>query len=263
MMNWISPSDCIQKTGRIIRPAALLLGLLFLLATSACDSSHPPQKEPENTAGTETALSKKTTGREQIENKQIIVAMGDSLTAGLGLAEAEAYPALLEQLLAERGHHYRVVNAGISGETSSGARSRIDWILKLKPRIVILETGANDGLRGIDPKLIEENIDHILTRLKQENVTVVLVGMQMVTNLGQDYVTSFNRLYPQLAARHQVVFMPFFLQGVATEISLNQADGIHPNSAGYEVIASNLLPYVEQAVEKVVGQAVDQVAGKP
>lgn len=222
----------------------LLLGLLFLLATASCDSTQP--KQP---AAPESPVIRQTDFKEGI-----IVAMGDSLTAGLGLPESEAYPALLEQLLAERGHNYRVVNAGISGETSSGARSRIDWILKLEPRIIIVETGANDGLRGIDPELVEENIDHIIARFKQEGVTVILTGMQMVTNLGASYVSSFNNLYPKLAAKHDVIFMPFFLKGVATEASLNQEDGIHPNAAGYEVIAANLLPFVEEAVGKTTSK---------
>ena len=219
----------------------MLLGLLVLLAGASCDSSSPRQ-ESEQTKVPEVGQSRQT-------SRQIIVAMGDSLTAGLGLAEAESYPAQLERMLVDRGLDYRVVNAGISGETSSGARSRIDWILKLKPRIVILETGANDGLRGIDPTLVEQNIDHIIARLRREGVTVVLAGMQMVTNLGETYVTSFNLIYPRLAARHQVIFMPFLLQDVAAEPSLNQPDGIHPNSEGYRIIAANMLPYVEQAIK--------------
>ncbi|MEJ2058584.1 MAG: arylesterase [Desulfofustis sp.] len=211
------------------------LGVLILSLSASCDS---PSSSPENTA--KEAPSTDIDG--------IIIAMGDSLTAGLGVAPDKSYPALLEQMLAERGYEYRVVNAGISGETSSGARSRVDWIMKLKPDIVIVETGANDGLRAIDPDLIEENIDHIISRFEQENVTVVLAGMQMVTNLGPDYVSSFNELYPRLAAKHQVIFMPFFLEGVAADPSLNQSDTIHPNSAGYRVIAKKILPFVLQAI---------------
>jgi acyl-CoA thioesterase-1 len=215
--------------------ALYLIGIALLLAGSSCDSS-PPREE-----ATRTAAIADTRG--------VIVAMGDSLTAGLGVAPEQSYPALLERMLAERGLAFRVINAGISGETSSGARSRIDWVLRLKPEIVILETGANDGLRGIDPALIEENIDAIITRLENEGVTVILAGMMMVTNLGPDYVSAFNQVYPRLADHHQLIFMPFFLEGVAAEPSLNQADGIHPNSAGYGVIASNVLPFVEQAIK--------------
>ncbi len=226
-----------MKQDGIFQAVVLALGLFAFLLGTSCDSSEKKQ-EPEQTEV-----------RDAGPGRPVIVAMGDSLTAGFGLAEADSYPAQLERLLADRGLDYRVVNAGISGETSSGARSRVDWMLKLKPQIVILETGANDGLRGIDPALVEENIEQIITRFKQAGVTVVLAGMQMVTNLGENYVSSFNSLYPRLAARHEVIFMPFFLQGVATESSLNQPDGIHPNSMGYRIIAANMLPYVEQAIK--------------
>jgi len=233
-----------HTAGMYIRLAAFLLGMVFLTFVSACDSPQPRQAETEKReAATPQPSHADRPGK-------IIVAMGDSLTAGLGLPESESYPTLLEGLLDDRGHSYRVVNAGISGETSSGARARVDWILKLEPEIVILETGANDGLRGIDPELVEQNINAIITRFTQEGVTVVLTGMQMVTNLGPDYVSSFNRIYPELAARHDVVLMPFFLEGVATEASLNQEDGIHPNAGGYEVIATNLLPYVMEAIAR-------------
>jgi len=214
----------------------LLIGLLALVLGSSCDST--PTSNDKNSETISAGPARGT-----------IVAMGDSLTAGLGVAPDKSYPALVEKMLAEDGHDFRVVNAGISGETSSGARSRVDWILKLDPDIVIVETGANDGLRAIDTELIEENIDRIILKFKDEHVTVILAGMKMVTNLGPDYVSSFNEIYPRLAARHQVIFMPFFLDGVAAEPSLNQPDGIHPNSEGYRVIATNILPFVEQAIE--------------
>ena len=218
--------------------AFIIVGVLTLLVVSSCDSS-PPLTDKE------TDTSKKVA-----DNRRVIVAMGDSLTAGLGVNPDENYPFLLEQLLAERGFNYRVVNAGISGETSSGAKSRIDWILKLEPDIVILETGANDGLRGIDPALVEANIEKIIVRLKQEKVTVVLTGMMMVTNLGETYVNSFNAIYPRLAAKHQVILMPFFLEDVAMDASQNQGDNIHPNRKGYKTIVANLLPYVEEAIKR-------------
>ncbi len=213
------------------------MAIITLLAVTGCDSSTPPQNA--------TPVNKEKT----TDVEGIIVAMGDSLTAGLGVAPQESYPAQLEKLLAERGLNYRIINAGISGETSSGAKARIDWVLKLKPDIVILETGANDGLRGIDPVLVEKNIEQIIVRLKQEEVRVVLAGMMMLTNLGKTYVTAFNDLYPRLARRQEVVFMPFFLKDVAAEPTMNQADGIHPNPAGYEIISANLLTYVEEAIE--------------
>ena len=179
-----------------------------------------------------------------------IVAVGDSLTAGYGVDEGDAYPALLEKKLQADGYNYKVVNAGVSGETSSGTLSRMEWILTLEPDIVVLETGANDGLRGIDTEVAEKNISEILQLLKDKDVVVVLTGMKMVWNLGPAYVAQFNRIYPKLAKEFDVVYMPFFLEGVATKGNLNQGDGIHPNAQGYQIIAENIYPYVEQAIEK-------------
>ena len=177
-----------------------------------------------------------------------IVAMGDSLTEGLGVDEADAYPAQLERKLQAAGLHWRVVNSGNSGETSSGALSRINWVLKMRPDIVVLETGANDGLRGIDPRLTQKNIDEILRILKENNVLVVLAGMRMVSNLGPEYTEAFHAIYPRLASKHNVTLVPFFLQGVAGEPALNQKDGIHPTAEGYRVVTEKIYPYVFQAI---------------
>jgi len=163
-----------------------------------------------------------------------IVALGDSLTAGLNVIPSEAYPALIEKKLREKGYSFEVINAGISGETSSGALSRIKWILTQEPDMVILETGANDGLRGIDPELTRKNIDSIIQILKQNNVTVVLAGMKMVSNLGKVFTSAFAKIYPEVARTHGIILIPFFLDGVAGEPVLNQEDGIHPNASGYK-----------------------------
>ncbi len=187
------------------------------------------------------------------ESMPIIVAVGDSLTAGFGVAEEQSFPALLEKKLQEDGHKYRVINAGVSAETSSGTLSRLEWILTLQPDIVILETGANDGLRGIDPQVAENNIREILKTLKERNVEVLLVGMKMVRNLGPIYVAKFNALYPRLAEESGAVFMPFLLEGVAMQGALNQADGVHPNAAGHLKIAENIYPYVLQAIKRRQG----------
>ncbi len=183
--------------------------------------------------------------------KGTIVALGDSLTAGYRLDENEAYPARLQELLAAGGEPWRVVNAGVSSETSSGALSRVEWVLEsLSPDIVILETGANDGLRGIDVALARENIRAIVTRLQEERVTVLLAGMQMVKNLGEDYGQAFAALYGEVAAETGVILIPFFLEGVAGDPSLNLADGIHPTAAGYRIVAGNVYPYVREAIER-------------
>ena len=188
--------------------------------------------------------------REQPAFAGTIVAVGDSLTAGYGVKETEAYPARLENKLHEAGHRWRVVNAGISGETSSGTRSRITWILKLKPDIVILETGANDGLRGIDPQVTQHAIEGIVRVLQENQVTVILAGMQMVSNLGRDYTAAFAALYPVVARKFNLILIPFFLQGVAGEPSLNQGDGIHPVAEGYRTVTETVYPYVLRAVNK-------------
>ncbi len=192
------------------------------------------------------------TGRQAPEEEPAggkIVALGDSLTAGLGVDRERSYPSLLQKRLAEEGYDYRVVNAGVSGETTSGTLSRLDWILTQNPDIVILEIGANDGLRGIDLALVEDNLERILERLNDEGVVTVFTGMKMVWNLGADYTSRFNAIYPRLAAEHDVIFMPFFLEDVAAESSLNQADTIHPNEEGYRRIVENLFPYVIKAIE--------------
>jgi len=178
-----------------------------------------------------------------------IIAIGDSLTAGPGMAEEEAWPALLARKLEHDGYRWQVVNAGISGETSSGVLGRVKWIAAQQPGIVILETGANDGLRGIPPAVIRENIANSVRLLKEEDVTVVLAGMQIVQNLGPDYTKEFAAIYPSVAGEHDVLLIPFFLRDVAGEPSLNQADAIHPNEEGHRIIAETVYPYVLQAIK--------------
>ena len=180
-----------------------------------------------------------------------IVALGDSLTAGLGVDEEQAYPAQLERQLQANGYNWRVVNAGVSGETSSGARSRVEWVASsLAPDIIILETGANDGLRGLDPELLETNLDYLLEYLKTRGIDVVLAGMQMLPNLGPEYTHAFSRIYPKLAEKHDVIFIPFFLEGVAGSDTLNQPDKLHPTAEGYSRIVETIYPYVRKAIER-------------
>jgi len=195
-----------------------------------------------------TAQSSAAPSSEQ-RSKGVIVAVGDSLTAGLGVNEEEAYPAQLERRLRSAGYDWKVVNAGISGETSSGTLSRINWVMKLHPDIVILETGANDGLRGIDPRLTKKNIDETIRILKQQKVIVVLAGMQMVRNLGQKFTRDFAGIYPGLAKKHGLILIPFFLKGVAVDPAMNQADGIHPTAEGYRIITETIYPFVRKAID--------------
>jgi acyl-CoA thioesterase-1 len=188
-----------------------------------------------------------------------IVAVGDSLTEGLGVAEELAYPALLEKKLRSNGYHYRVVNAGVSGETSSGTLARIKWVLTLKPDIVILVIGANDGFRGIDPELIKTNILTIVRALKEKKVIVLLGGMQMGQNLGKEYITAFEKIYPLVAREESVGLVPFFLTGVAANPKLNQTDGIHPTAEGYRVVVDHIFPYVIEAIEAHKSSSSKQV----
>jgi len=178
-----------------------------------------------------------------------IVAVGNSLTAGLGVPEEQAYPAQLARRLQDDGYNYRVVNAGISGETSSGALSRIRWVVSsLKPDMVILETGANDGLRALDLKLLEANLDQLVGFLASQNIQVILAGMRMLPNLGPAYSQSFDEIYPRIAAKHEVIFIPFFLRDVAGRPEFNQDDRLHPNADGYAQIVDTVYPYVITAI---------------
>lgn len=178
------------------------------------------------------------------EKLPLIVAFGDSLTAGYGLAPEQAFPVLLERKLKELGHPARIQNAGVSGDTTAGGKARLDWALAEKPQYVLLELGANDALRGLDPVQAEANLDAMLTVLKARGIKVLLVGMKAPPNFGKDYVTAFEGLYPRLAAKHKVPLFPFFLDGVAGNNLLNLADGIHPNPKGVAIIVDNIAPFV-------------------
>ena len=173
-----------------------------------------------------------------------IVVLGDSLTAGYGLAREDAFPARLEAALRAEGHAWRVIDAGVSGDTSAGGLARLDWVLADEPGIVLVELGANDGLRGLPTEQLEANLDAILARIREAGAAVLLAGMEAPRNFGADYATAFRAVYERLAARHDVAFYPFFLKGVAMEPALNQADGIHPNVAGVAEIVRRILPHV-------------------
>jgi acyl-CoA thioesterase-1 len=182
-----------------------------------------------------------------------IVALGDSLTAGYGLKTRDAFPARLQAALNAHGVAAEVINAGVSGDTTAGGLRRLDWVLAERPDAVIVELGANDGRRGIDPRTTYANLDAILARLGAERVTVLLTGMYAPPNLGKDYGALFNGVFPTLAKRHGVDFYPFFLDGVALRPSLNQPDGVHPNAKGVAVIVERMLPYVKRLVARAGG----------
>jgi acyl-CoA thioesterase I len=171
-----------------------------------------------------------------------IVFLGDSLTAGFGLDPDQAYPAVIQRKIDEAGLRYRVVNAGVSGETSAGARRRIEWVLAQPVAVLVVETGANDGLRGQDPAATADNIQAIIDRARRQPSPprVVLVGMEALPNYGPDYVRRFGAIYPRLARKNDVALVPFLLDGVGGVASLNQADGIHPTAEGQRKLAETV-----------------------
>ena len=180
-----------------------------------------------------------------------IVALGDSLTAGFGLAANEAFPAKLQNALAAKGIAAEVANAGVSGDTTAGGLARFDWSVPEGTDAVILELGANDALRGFDPKMTRGALDAMLRRLGERHIPVLLCGMLAPRNLGAEYDTAFDAIYPDLAKEYGAILYPFFLDGVATDPKLNQRDGLHPTAAGVDVIVAKILP----AVERLVAQA--------
>lgn len=200
--------------------AALLLGLVLALAAA------PVQAEP------------------------VIVALGDSITSGLGVAADEAYPALLEVRLRRDGYAYRVVNAGVSGDTTAGGLRRVDWVLRAQPEIVIVALGANDGLRGQPPQTTRANLEAIVMRLQTAGTRVLLAGMRMPPNYGAEFTREFEAVFPAVARRANVALLPFLLDGVAADPTLNQADGLHPNAAGHRVIADRLWPHLRPLLKK-------------
>ena len=175
-----------------------------------------------------------------------IVVLGDSLTAGYGLLPGEDFPTVLQDALRAEGIDAVVENAGVSGDTTSGGLTRLDWALGNDPEFVIVELGANDALRGIDPDITRQNLDEILARLKERGVAILLTGMRAPPNMGSEYTSAFDGLYAPLAQKHDVLFYPFFLDGVAAEPSLNQTDGIHPNAEGVRVIVEKIVPVVKK-----------------
>jgi acyl-CoA thioesterase-1 len=216
--------------------ASLLLGptvvlLLLFGATSRAATTPPPDARPR------------------------IVAFGDSLTAGLGVGADESYPAQLQRQLDALGYHYRVINAGVSGDTTAGGVRRVSWVLSSKPDIVILELGGNDGLRGLSLEQTTSNLREIIQRLQQAGVTVVLAGMKLPPNYGPEYTKGFEAIYPTLAKQYHLPLIPFFLEGVAASATLNQADGIHPTKEGYRIIVRQIL--------KVLSPLLEQRSAKP
>jgi acyl-CoA thioesterase-1 len=190
-----------------------------------------------------------------------IVAFGDSLTAGLGLPPSEAFPSQLQKSLTAKGLKVEIANAGVSGDTTAAGLERFDWAIPDGTEAVILELGANDALRGIDPAVSRENLDKILARLREKNIEVLLTGMLAPKNWGAPYEDEFNVIYKDLAQKHGAILYPFFLDGVAMKADLNQNDGLHPTGKGIGVIVERITPSVEQLISRVDARRL--AAAKP
>jgi acyl-CoA thioesterase-1 len=215
------------------RSVHFLVGaLLFTGATTGCNRDKAPVPPPDQRPSTENPAPA----------RPIIMFLGTSITAGLGLDPSQAYPAVIQRRLDSLNLSYQVVNRGESGETSAGALQRIDWLLRQKPAILVIETGANDGLRGQDPGSTKANIQRIIDRVRDQSpgTRIVLAGMRTLPNMGGRYLREFVKIYPDLAHTNGLPLIPFILEGVGGVDSLNQADGIHPTPAGQRIVAENV-----------------------
>lgn len=230
----------------------IAVGILLLLSgVGGCDPKDPALPTTETQPVGNVASSRSPNGSDRVVTKPLrIVAFGNSLTAGLGVSPDQSYPAQLQRRLREAGYGHEVINAGVSGDTTTGGLRRLDWILKSRPSMVILELGANDGLRGQPLSLMASNLAKIIDGLQQAGVEVVLAGMQIPPNYGLDYTTGFAALFEQLARDHSVTLIPFFLEGVAARKALNQADGIHPTAEGYRIVAQTVFDVIDPLLKK-------------
>lgn len=186
------------------------------------------------------------------ESKPTILFFGNSLTAGYGIEEDEAFPALIGERLDSLGYEYRIINGGLSGETTAGGLSRLDWFLEEEPEIFVLELGGNDGLRGIALEETKKNLKAIINMVQQKypNTKILLAGMQIPPNMGQEYTQQFREIYPQVAEESNVTLIPFLLEGVAGDPDLNLKDGIHPTEEGHKIVLENVWPYLKPLIER-------------
>lgn len=190
-----------------------------------------------------------------------IVVLGDSLTAGYGLRPSQAFPRKLGLALKKRGHNVRIVNAGVSGDTTAAGLARLDWAITKDTDAVIVELGGNDILRGLPPQKAQKNLDRIFRKIRKRGIELMIAGMIAPVNLGEKYRNSFDSIFPTLAKKYSAVYYPFFLKGVAMQQGLNQGDGIHPNSKGVAVIVKNILPKVEELIQRVERRRLAQNGG--
>ena len=226
------------------RKASALAFIVAAVVTVAACGSRPEPERPATTPAATAPRPAASTGTLDASvpasTKPRIVALGDSLTAGLGLASEQAYPALLQRRLNDAGLDYEVVNAGVSGDTSAGGLERLGWALQGNVKILIVALGGNDALRGLSSDALQANLSKIIERAQARHIRVILAGMEAPPNYGRDYIVAFHKVYPAVAAKYHVAFVPFLLQHVAGLADLNQADGIHPTAAGARIVADNV-----------------------
>ena len=217
---------------------------VFIMFSCGQNSEKKSEKNNTEEAQTETETQK--------SEKDVILFFGNSLTAGMGLEPSEAFPALIQNRLDSLDYDYEVINAGLSGETTASGKNRINWVLNQEVDVFVLELGANDGLRGIPLEETRKNLQDIINTVKEKNpdTKIVLAGMQIPPNMGEEYTTEFRNIFPELAEENNLELIPFLLEGVAGDPKLNQQDGIHPTAEGYEIVADNVWSVLEDVVEK-------------
>lgn len=229
----------------ILRSLLPALPLLVAMSGAACGQADATRPEAAFRAPAQAEARP-----ERLRAPRRIVFLGDSLTAGLGLPREQAVPSLIQKRLYAEGYPYEVVNAGVSGDTAAGGLSRLEWSLEGDVEMLVVELGANDGLRGLPVSQMKRNLGEIVTRAKQRGITVVLTGMEAPPNYGVAYTSEFRQVFRDLADQHDVAFVPFYLDGVAGIPSLNNSDGLHPNAAGARIIAETLWRTLEPALEQ-------------
>lgn len=238
----------------------ICLNILFLsFCTSWLFGCNPDtsEKSPE-VATSESANATSSVSSEKEQKEKVILFFGNSLTAGYGIDPSESFPAIIQQKIDSLGYNYKVVNAGLSGETTAGGNNRIDWVLERQPvDIFVLELGANDGLRGLDPAQTRKNLNEMIEKVRKANpeVEIILAGMLVPPSMGRDYSKRFSEVFPAVAQEKDVKLIPFLLENVAGERALNQSDGIHPTAEGTRIVAENVWEVLEGVIED------DQAAG--
>ena len=223
---------------------AILVGVVFVLVAGCGEDRAAREVAPQGRTQRASASASAVSTRPRI------VFLGDSLTAGYGLAKEQSVPSLIQRRLADEGYDYEVINAGVSGDTSAGGLSRLDWSLNGNVKVLVIELGANDGLRGLPVDAMKRNLTEIITRAKNRGITVLLTGMEAPPNFGVAYTNEFRQAFRDLAREQKVAFIPFYLDGVAGNPNLNIADGIHPNPEGSQIVERNIWTSLEPLLEK-------------